>query len=138
MDSTAPAQPTPVLPANNTKAEALAVFSWSEVSDPSGVSYSLEIATDASFGNIVISKTGLSSPGYTLSKIESLKSVNKNKPYYWRVKAIDAASNESAWTTPQSFYVGIVLPAIVIYTVFGIALVLVFLIGFALGRRSSG
>lgn len=137
MDSTAPAQPKPVLPADNTKAAASTVFSWSEVTDPSGVTYSLQVASDASFGNILVNKSGLPSPGYTLSKTESLKSVSKKEPYYWRVKAIDAASNESAWSAPQSFYVGIVFPTFAIYAIFGVALVLVFLIGFALGRRSG-
>jgi hypothetical protein len=30
----------------------------------------------------------------------------RERPYYWRVKAVDLASNESGWSTVQSFYKG--------------------------------
>jgi hypothetical protein len=137
MDSTPPPVPALISPAVNTKAGAQAVFTWTESADPSGITYSLQVASDAAFGNVLISKTGLTSPGYTLIKSEILKSVSKNEPYYWRVQAIDAASNQSSWSTPQSFYVGIVIPVFIIYALFVLALVLVFLIGFALGRRTT-
>ncbi len=81
-------------------------------------------------------KSGLTTAGYTLSDAERLKSASKDSPYYWRVKAIDGASNESAWTTLRSFYVGFVLPGWGLNAIFGVVVVLVGLAGFWLGKKA--
>ena len=44
-----------------------------------------------------------------LTNQEVLASVSKDTPYYWRVKAIDGANNQSDWSAPFTFYVGTVL-----------------------------
>lgn len=137
MDSTPPPVPNLLLPANDTKADALAKLTWSAVTDPSGVTYTLQVATDANFANIILEKKGLTAPTYQLTETEKLKSVSKSQPYYWRVKAIDAASNESDWTKPQTFFVGFVLAAWGLYIIFGVVCLLFGLLGFWLGRRTS-
>jgi hypothetical protein len=42
---------------------------------------------------------------YTLTREEKLAAVKRESPYYWSVKAIDGAANESEWSAPGSFYV---------------------------------
>ena len=72
------------------------------------VTYTLQIATSEDFtsASIVLKKAGLTSSEYTVTESEELESRSKEEPYYWRVKAVDGASNESAWSGERAFYVG--------------------------------
>jgi hypothetical protein len=133
MDSAAPAIPQLLLPQSLTKADKLTTFSWQAVTDRSGVTYSLQIATDSTFTIIILQKDGLTAPTYTLTKEETLKSVSKKTPDYWRVKAIDGASNESAWSTAYTFYVGFVLADWAQWIIFGIVAILTGVAGYLLG-----
>lgn len=76
-------------------------FRWSKVSDPSGITYALEIADNYDFLPVMqfMKRTELTETSYTIS-IEP-------GAYYWRVKAIDGAGNESRWAyAPYTFKVG--------------------------------
>ena len=139
MESEAPPIPTPLLPEAGRKAEAGTYFDWGDVTDPSGVTYTLQIASDADFTTIVMQKEALTSSEYTIAKVEELPSTKKEAPYYWRVKAIDGASNKGAWSAPRSFYVGFsfALPDWVKYTLIGLGVLLVGLFGFWVGRRTA-
>jgi hypothetical protein len=136
MDSTPPDAPTPFMPLNGGKEKIQTSFVWSPVSDPSGVTYTLEVATDPVFQDVIIKKTGLKDAGYTLTTAEELKPVSHQTPYYWRVMAVDGAGNESPWSAYQSFYVGFVLPTWALYTIFAVSAVVLALVTFWLGRRS--
>ena len=72
---------------------------------------------------------------YTFAQTEALQSASKKAPYYWRVKATDAASNVSAWSTPYSFFVGFVMPNWGYYTIGGVVAVMLMVGGFLLGSR---
>jgi hypothetical protein len=135
MDAAAPAVPVVLAPINKN-AGTMPELSWQAVNDPSGVTYWLQVARDASFNNLVIEKKGLTSPVYQLTEDEKLESASKNEPYFWHVKAIDGASNESAFSQAQSFYVGFILPDWGLYVIFGAAVVIAFFLGFFL--RGSG
>jgi len=132
MDATAPSAPQLLLPQPLIKANKLATLDWQDVNDPSGVSYTLQIATDATFSILILQKPGLTTSAYTIAEEESLQSVSKKTPYYWRVKAIDAASNESAWSTPSTFFVGFVMSDWVQYVIFGVVAVLFGVAGYML------
>lgn len=132
MDAIPPPVPPLLVPSSLTKADKIATLGWQEVTDRSGVTYTLQIATDATFSSLILQKQGLTTPAYTLTEEEMLKSVSKKTPYYWRVKAIDAASNESAWSTPSTFYVGFVLADWAQYVIFGVVAVLFGVIGYLL------
>ncbi|MFH1639848.1 MAG: hypothetical protein ABIB93_06025 [Chloroflexota bacterium] len=139
MEKALPLIPQPLLPLDESKAKALVEFDWEDVTDPSGVTYILQIATDKDFSEIVLEKTDLTVSGYTLDEGEKLPSNKKSAPYYWRIKAIDGAANESGWTTPGTFNVGFSLELAnwMLYILMGLGGILLFLVGFFLGRRSA-
>lgn len=77
--STKPSEATTLLtPANGAKADINATFSWKPVAN---AVYDLEIAADADFAHVVISKTGLTTTEY----VADLAALRGNTTYYWRV-----------------------------------------------------
>ncbi len=137
MESDAPPIPVPLLPETGTKAKSQAYFDWGDVTDPSGVTYTLQIASDANFTTTVLEREGLTASEYTITKEEKLPSTTKEAPYYWRVRAVDGASNESQWSTPRSFYVGFSMPSWALYTIIVIGALLLGVLGFWLSRRTT-
>ena len=140
MESRAPPTPSPLKPEMGVKAEAETYFDWEDVEDDSPpVTYNLQIATDEDFKDIVLEKEGLTESEYTITEEEALEPVSKKAPYYWRVQAIDGASNESKWTGAGSFYLGMTftMPKWVTYTLLGIGVLLIFIFGIWIGRRTS-
>ena len=139
MESAAPPAPALLLPEEGIKVKAEPSFDWEDVDDPSGVTYTLQIASDAGFSITVLEKTGLTSSEYAITEEEKLESVSKEEPYYWRVKAIDGASNESE-SEVRSFSTGFQWPAFVgwpLYLVIGIGGLFLLIFGFWLGRRTA-
>jgi hypothetical protein len=104
MESVVPPVPVPQKPEVTGTAEEKAHFNWSDVTDPSGVSYTLQVASDADFETVAVEKSGLPLSEYTLAEGEKLTPAGQ-KAYYWRVKAVDGASNEGDWSTVGLFYV---------------------------------
>jgi hypothetical protein len=137
MDGNPPPAPVLLEPQPGIRAKAEPALSWSPVSDPSGVTYVLQIANNPGFSAIVLEKTGLATTGYTLSKAEKLKPTPKDGAYYWRVKAIDGASNEGGWSNAQSFLVGSPFPAWALWTLIGLGALIVLLFAYWLGRRGA-
>jgi hypothetical protein len=139
MEGTSPAVPTLLTPALGTKAKSRPTLDWSAVTDPSGVTYTVQIATDADFTTLVLEKELLTESDYTLVGDEKLPSVSQENPYYWRVKAIDDASNEGAWSAAGSFYVGFFMSQqTLIYILIGIGGAILILLAFWLGMRRRG
>ena len=142
MESQAPPIPRPLLPQMGVKAEQPVHFDWESVTDNSlPVTYSLQIATRYDFAalSIVFEKTGLTESEYTITEAEKLSSVSKEEPYYWRIKAIDGASNESEWTGAGEFYTGVAfaMPDWTMYALFGIGGLVLFIVGIWVGRRTA-
>jgi hypothetical protein len=100
-------------------------FEWSQVSDDSGVHYSLQIATNENvtdtgeFNDPLVSVVGLVGTNYTLEETEALP----YGTYYWIVQSIDGADNKSEWTAVHSFRVGL-LPLWVFIVIIVLAVVL--------------
>lgn len=137
MESTAPAKPTPRTPLSGSRIGLLGkqtpTLSWSVVDDPSGVTYGLQISTTPDFSQILISKSGLVAQGsaiivsssgpemtYTLSEAEALPFGT----YYWRVKAVDGAMNDSGWSASSTFKAGL-LPTWALIVIIVLAVVLI-------------
>jgi hypothetical protein len=137
MESSAPLPPTPLLPKVASAAEDVTYFDWKDVADPSGVTYTLQIATDAEFTNIMLEKTGLTASEYDLTPAEQLTAMGQATAYYCRVRAIDGAGNEGAWTAPVPFYVGLAKPPManwIKFTLIGLGVVLVGVVAFWVRR----
>lgn len=142
MESEAPAAPVPQLPETGVKADSPLHLDWADVTDDSPpVTYALQIATGKDFpaDSVVLEKAGLNTSEYTLTEDEQLAPVSKEAPYYWRVKAVDGASNESLWSTPRSFYIGapFALRGWVLFTLIGLGVILIGLLLFWMGRRTA-
>jgi hypothetical protein len=105
MEADPPRAPSLLSPENGSRQGSQPILSWQPVTDPSGVTYTLEIATDSSFSNIVLQKSGLSEPTYSVVATEKLEAAGREAPYYWRVRAVDWASNASEWSTTVTFCV---------------------------------
>lgn len=127
MDSTPPPMPVPQSPADGTRiginGGITPSFTWSTVTDPSGLTYHLQIDTNPDFAQPVLNKTGVTANHYTLSAAEALPL----GVYYWRVSAVDGASNQSAWSSaqllrsgllPLSTLIGLILLAALALSVF--------------------
>ena len=116
--------------------EVTPTFEWSEVSDDSGVRYSLQIATSADVtatGESVdpmVSVTNLAETSYTVTEALPYGT------YYWIVQAVDGAENESDWTANHSFRVGL-LPLWGLIVIIVVAAVLLILLIRALVRRRT-
>jgi hypothetical protein len=136
MESQSPPVPVLLSPKVASTAEVETYFDWEDVTDPSGVSYTLQVASDANFTTLVLEKEGLQHSEYTVAKGEELESTGK-KAYYWRVKAVDGASNESEWAPPGLFYVGFSptsMPGWVWYIFYGLGVLLLVIVGFWVRR----
>jgi hypothetical protein len=146
MESNPPAVPVLVSPLVGEKADSETVFDWSTVQDVSPqsnpVTYDLQLATSDSFSasTLIIDETGLTESTYTILPEDKLESTGKDEPYYWRVRAVDAASNASAWSATSNFYVGwsFEFTGWVVYVAIALAAVIFFFLGLWLGRRSGG
>ena len=118
VETEPPPVPALLLPADSSFTRAETHFDWLDVTDVSvPVTYTLEIASDRNFSTVVLHKTGIADSEYTLTDAETLAADFKNAPYFWRVKAIDGAGNESEWSASRVFYISVpsmpvlVLPA---------------------------
>lgn len=104
LESTPPQTPGPISPAQERFGwfgSQPVLFTWSEVSDPSGITYVLEVDKSLRFFPLApgMRKTGLTKPSTVMTLPPGT--------YYWRVKAIDGAGNESDWSlSPYPFQVG--------------------------------
>lgn len=124
-----------ISPINSEKIAQPVVFNWNASSDPSGVFYRIQVATDANFNTILVDIDNLTVTNYTINTENKLESVNSKNPYYWRVMAIDGVGNISTWTTDK-FIVGFVWPVWLTYVLIGVAgLVFLIFIGTWLGRK---
>ena len=144
VESVAPAAPAMQQPAAGAKVKSPASFSWQAITDESQpVSYALQIGTDKNFTDntaILIDKKAITTTSYTLTSDEGLKLAGKETPYYWRIKAIDAAQNESSWTAAGEFFVTPpfkFMESPYFYATLGVGALLLFLIGLLLGRKTA-
>jgi len=91
----------------------------------------LEISPSPDFAGTIIRKEGLTANEYTLTSDEALTKGN----YYWRVRAVDGAGNQSDWTNGQLFKVGGIEWWLVLVIAVGVIFVIVIIWRFASVRQ---
>jgi len=110
ISSTPPSVPSGISPKDNSTISITGgitpVFKWTAVTSQNSVTYELQVGTDMEFSDVVLDKTGLQTNKYTLSSSEALP----RGTYYWRVKAVDLASNQSAWSEIMALKSGMMAP----------------------------
>jgi hypothetical protein len=130
MESDPPDTPELISPSDGRRVGFIGsvrpTFEWSEVSDDSGVYYSLQIADSENvtgtrgFVDPIFSIDGLVGTNYTLNATQALS----YGTYYWIVQAVDGAENESGWTEAYSFRAGLLpLWAFIVIIVLIVALI---------------
>jgi hypothetical protein len=141
MESQAPEAPLASLPESGLEVEAQPLLDWADVVDPSGVTYTLQLATSSDFNPaaLILEKAGLTASQYTLTEGQALEAGGEEAPYYWRVMATDGAGNVGEWSAPASFFVGSTfeISAGIQYALMGVGGLALLALGFWLGRRTS-
>ena len=143
MVSAMPDVPEPQHPKAGSKVKSPVLFDWEDVisSSTNPVTYMLQIATGEDFtvGSIVLDKSGLEISEYVLSELEEENLAGREDPYYWRVQAVDIASNESGWTDGMEVYISppFSFPKWLLYTLLAVGAVVIFVVGYWLGRRTA-
>lgn len=107
-DADVPDDDAPGIPANRAPADEATgvdrepVFRWSSVQDPSGITYTLEIALDPSFQDplVVREHRNITATNFALGGGQALL---PGQTYHWHVRAVDGAGNAGAWSTTWSF-----------------------------------
>ncbi|MBI2848466.1 MAG: hypothetical protein HYX83_04755, partial [Chloroflexi bacterium] len=98
MESNPPPAPVLLSPHDGARlaftGDATPTLRWSGVTDPSGVRFVLQMDTSPDFSYPVLEKTDITGSRYSLTRAEALP----RGKYYWRVRAIDGASNQSPWS----------------------------------------
>ena len=132
--------PQILIPKPDSVVKAEAFFDWESVYDPSEpVSYTLQVARTPDFQQPILEKDGLSVSQYTLSQEEALRPSRRSTYYYWRVRAIDSASNMGDWSDPVAFQVepSNTLPVWAEITLIGIGFLLVIILGFRIRKGTK-
>jgi len=140
MESAAPGVATLKSPEANARPGQPVVFSWNGVSDPSGVTYVLQISQDPNFATLIFQKTGISTNSFKMGDMDILAKSGADEPYYWRVMAIDLADNQGDWSAASTFTIGSSgwpVWATIVLICFGsiIAIALLLFLGLWLGHR---
>lgn len=119
IESTPPPVPQLVSPEAGSRigfvGKTTVVFDWSDVTDPSGVSYTLEISLNSDFSSTMFHGEELVQSQYTLTDSEAL---GKGE-YYWRVNATDGAGNQSDWSPGQLLRIGVMELWVLIVIILG-------------------
>jgi hypothetical protein len=131
VDSTPPGVPRLVSPGDGagvgTFGSTRPTFRWSSTGDLTGVTFNVEVDTTPAFSQPVLDKKGITGTRYTVGASDSLPSGE----YYWRVKAVDAASNESDWSDPQLFKAGMMpawVPILLVILIVAVVVVVAYLV----------
>ncbi len=140
VESTPPSVPTLVLPEMGAKVKAPIYFYWGDVTDPSlPVTYTIQVASNIDFSatSIILEKKGLTKTEYTITEEERRQLGLGKDIHYWRVRAIDGASNEGSWASPRTLYFATTaaIPGWAIYAIAVLGAIFLLALGFFIRAR---
>ncbi|MFH1382129.1 MAG: IPT/TIG domain-containing protein [Chloroflexota bacterium] len=131
MESTPPPVPVLLTPKDGARlgltGGTTPNLKWSSVTDPSGVTFDLQIDTNSDFSQPIFQKVDITGSHYTLTTADALP----QGTYYWRVRAIDGAGNQSNWSQTfllRSGFVSLPVLIVIIVLVVAIAAVVAYLL----------
>ncbi|MDI6884567.1 MAG: PGF-pre-PGF domain-containing protein, partial [Hadesarchaea archaeon] len=88
-----PPKPSLLSPANGAQLTRLPTLRWTKVTDPSGVTYHLQVDNSSDFTSpLAVDKSNLTDNSYFPSTLGV-------GIYYWRVRAVDGSGNVGDWST---------------------------------------
>jgi len=140
IEAQPPPRPALLQPTAEAKVEAPVFFNWSDVIDSSPpVTYMLQVAKSADFSamNTVLEEKEITKSEYYATAEENVKLSSEKTPYYWRIKAIDGAQNESNWTNAETFSIATSFPSWLLYLLIALGAVLFFALGYFSQRRGG-
>jgi hypothetical protein len=97
-ENTAPTVPSQVFPLNNTICtDNNVLFEWTASTDNEGnpITYKIEVSDESSFSTLMVDESNRA--------LSSLITLDRGQIYYWRIKAIDNRSAESAYSDVMQF-----------------------------------
>jgi len=101
LDITPPTVPSLIWPENNQNIlDNTPTFVWTPVSDPSGVTYQIQIDDNVDFSSPIYFAVDLVDNWHTLPDENSLTLFVQ---YFWRVRAVDGVGNIGDWSETWSF-----------------------------------
>ena len=107
VDTALPPVPALVTPTSaKVITDSTPYLDWSDVTDPSGVHYELQVDNDAGFTSPEFSRSSVNASSCVVT------TVLPDTLYYWRVRAVDGAGNQGNWTAARSFTVDTGIPPV--------------------------
>jgi hypothetical protein len=101
VETEAPAAPNLLLGTSLVVKEGAEILiDWEDVTDKSmPITYTIQLAGDSGFSaeSILLEKTGLTDSEYLVDSSTN-QLLQPRKSYYWRLRAVDSASNAGEWT----------------------------------------
>ncbi len=107
-DTTSPSSPMPIFPENGAVInDNTLTFDWTDVTDPSGVRYIIQISINQEFSSHTSPVTSARWDGALLTSTYQVPDTvtQTDGTYYWRVYAIDGAGNVSPSSSVASYTV---------------------------------
>ena len=100
IDTAVPSMPILSYPGNGRViSDTTPYVDWSDATDATTVHYQVQVDNDPGFTSLAFTRTWVNSSSCVVTTVLSPGT------YYWRVRAVDAVGNTSAWTSAWSFTV---------------------------------
>ncbi len=141
IESEAPAAPEPLLPREHAAVSSPFVLDWEGVYDISQpLIYFVQIARTPDFRRPILEKSDLIASQLTIGNGDTLLPSRRGTYYYWRVRAVDGASNVGEWSTVTAFRVkpASPLPSWLRNVLIGVAALIVIIFGYRIWKGYNG
>jgi len=109
LANTIPGVPVHVSPSTYSRVTSSSSLDWSDVSDPMGVTYQVNLYNSS--WSLVASQSGLASSDCVLASFGSLA----DGVYFWKVRAVDGGGISGDWSTSWAFKMANTIPSVPVH-----------------------